>query len=87
MTKPTEIVFEGTAASGEEMNFKKLREEWSEYELEDGTVLRIRTEIVRVVRLKEKWTADGEPVYVVRSTNLLSPSVPPNLIKKPEKVQ
>ncbi len=87
MAKPTEIFFEGANASGEELEFKKRREEWSEYELEDGTILKVRTEVVRIVRLRDKWTPEGEPVYVVRSANLLSPSVPPNLIKKPEKVQ
>lgn len=87
MSKPTEIVFEGATVSGEELDYKTSKEEWSEYELEDGTVLRIRTAVARIVRLKDKWNKDGEPIYVVRSTNVLSPSVPPSLIRKPERIQ
>jgi len=44
------------------------KEAWSEYHLSDGTVLRIKPIMIGVSRASETQTADGEPVYNMKST-------------------
>lgn len=47
-------------------------ERFSEIRLDDGTTLRIKPAIVQVFRANDRWDGDGNPVYVVRSQNVLS---------------
>jgi hypothetical protein len=44
------------------------REMWSEYQLADGTVLRLKPIMIGVSRLAEGQSSDGEPVYQMKST-------------------
>ena len=44
------------------------KEAWSEYRLADGTVLRVKPIMIDVSRVSEAETADGDPVYNMRST-------------------
>lgn len=44
------------------------KEAWSEYWLADGTVLRVKPIMIDVSRVAEAQTADGDPVYNMRST-------------------
>lgn len=65
---------------GEEVDFEPLAERWNEYRLSDGTLLKMKLAITKIIRL-EKYNDVGEPIYLVSSNNLLSVSVPPNLMK------
>lgn len=38
-------------------------EPWTEYLLEDGTVIRLRSVLVSVVRAENAWNTNGEPIY------------------------
>lgn len=38
-------------------------EPWTEYLLEDGTVIRFRATMMSIVRVSNTWTPSGEPVY------------------------
>jgi len=44
------------------------KEAWSEYHLADGTVLRVKPIMIDVSRVSETQSADGDPVYTMRST-------------------
>jgi hypothetical protein len=44
------------------------KEAWSEYHLADGTVLRVKPIMIDVSRVSETQSADGHPVYNMRST-------------------
>ncbi len=72
------IQFQGEEVWGEEIEFELERENWNSYILEDGTKLKLKTVLARVFRL-EKYKEDGEPVYVINSTNLVAADVPDNL--------
>jgi len=43
---------------------KKIHEPWSEYELEDGTIIRIKQTLMDLACLDEEKTPNGEPVYM-----------------------
>ncbi len=51
-----------------EVEVVEAKEAWSEYRLADGTVLRIKPIMIAVSRVGDTRTADGEPVYNMKST-------------------
>ncbi len=61
---------DGSVVSGIKIGFKTLKEDWNEYELEDGTKLYIKLVLVDVVRLNE-ISPIGEPVYQILSQNIV----------------
>jgi len=56
----------------EDLNYKTIKEDWNEYELEDGSVLRVKTVVTKISKMLEddkkslRYTSEGEPVYNVR---------------------
>lgn len=59
-------------------------EKWNEYLLEDGTVLKMKLVLKKVFRVDSEFDEEGNPVYVMQSTNVTSISAPGDLKKKPE---
>ena len=43
-------------------------EVWSEYQLADGTVLRIKPIVIGITRVADAQTAGDEPIYNIKST-------------------
>ena len=56
-------------------------ERWNEYLLEDGTVLKMKIVLKKVYRVDNEYDAEGNPVYVMQSTNITSLTSPGNLKK------
>jgi len=79
----------GESLLGEDVGFSPIREDWSEYELADGSVLKIRIVAQKVSRAIDPETRetfhkeeDGEPLYNVRYQIVVSTSVPEDLLKQ-----
>ena len=68
---------------GEDVAFNTILESWNEYKLEDGTEVRLKVVVKRVVRTQRR-NANGEPIYVVQSQNVLDTRVSDDLIEEPE---
>ncbi|HEX3524887.1 MAG TPA: hypothetical protein VHT52_22715 [Stellaceae bacterium] len=51
-----------------EIEILEAKERWSEYRLADGTTLRLRPVMIAVFRDDGQYTADGDPVYNMKST-------------------
>jgi hypothetical protein len=51
-----------------EIEMLEAKEMWSEYRLADGTKLRIKPVMIAIFRADGQHTADGEPVYNMKST-------------------
>jgi hypothetical protein len=63
------IDFQGKKVEGETVNFKVISpEQWYEYQLQDGTILRVKTILATVIRLPE-FNPDGDPIYVINTQN------------------
>jgi hypothetical protein len=74
------VEFQGEKIEGEEVGWEVAHGEgWSEYKCDDGTVLKIKNIVGRVVRL-DKRKPDGEPIYVVNSQQLVIAHVQPHLM-------
>jgi hypothetical protein len=54
----------------EDMRYSIVSEEWNEYVLEDGTVVRIKSSVIEVLRTN-KFDRNGDPVYYVNTSQLL----------------
>ncbi len=54
-------------------------EYFNQYFLDDGTVLRMKLVATRVLRVEGRYDQDGNPVYFVQSTNVLSADAPSHL--------
>ena len=46
-------------------------ERFSDIRLEDGTLIRIKPVVVEAVRVEGKWDNEGNPLYVLRSANVM----------------
>lgn len=47
-------------------------EPWARAELDNGSVIRLKSVIVDVVRIPGKYDSEGMPVYVVKSAGVLA---------------
>jgi hypothetical protein len=59
----------------------EAKEPWAEYKLADGTELRVRFVLGAVYRARDRYTDDGDPVYITRSQNIIVAIVPEELKK------
>lgn len=71
MGRRTQIRVEGNLLDVMEQDFEIAREEWNEYKLLDGGVIRVKTTVQRIFRVlddqgKPKNTATGDPEVIVR---------------------
>jgi len=66
----------------EDLDFEELKEDWNEYKLSDGTILKVKL-ILRGVKRLKRWNPDGSPIYVISSQNIVrAVNVPDNLKMK-----
>lgn len=70
---------DGRTVDATELSFRTSGENWNEYLLDDGTVVRIKLVVTEVVRLDGEYDLDGNPAYIVKSTNVAAISAPDEL--------
>jgi hypothetical protein len=56
---------------GEELDFEPLKETWNEYRCEDGSFVKLKIVVSKIVKL-QKRNPQGEPIFQVASANVLS---------------
>ena len=74
---------DGREIEAMDVDFETVKEDWNEYKLEDGTILKFKTIVSSIVRTEEYDPMTGDPVYQVRSTNVLRVKVPEELKRLP----
>jgi hypothetical protein len=63
-----------------EVSVSESTEKWSEITLEDGSVLRVKPNIVGAIRIPGQYDADGNPVYALKANQTaIVTSSPPHL--------
>lgn len=65
---------DGVTRKIEELDFEIVQERWNEYQLADGTYLKVKAVVQKVFWALDAggnrmYTNDGDPFLVVRSTN------------------
>jgi hypothetical protein len=66
---------------GEEVDFEPERERFNVYLLEDGTKIKLKTVVTSVARL-DTFDKDGDPIYLLQSSNVMVTDSPPQLKKE-----
>jgi hypothetical protein len=68
---------------GEVVPFRGDVEHWNEYLLDDGTVVRMKAVAMEMVRVDGQYDAEGNPLYIINSTNVTHVSAPDELRRRP----
>lgn len=76
------VSWQGQEVDAIEVHYKSIREDWNEYDLDDGSTIRIKLLVSDVVRLTDKFDQDGNPIYVVKSGNVIFIKAPDHLKRK-----
>ena len=76
------VNYKGREFDGIDVSFKVDRGEWNEYQLADGTELRMRLIVTDIVMVSGEYDQDGNPVYVAKSQNIMVAKCPDHL-KRP----
>lgn len=58
---------------------KKTSEPWTEYELEDGSVLKLRSVLLDCTRVENEYDPEGNPIYLLRVNGVLNVIAPQSL--------
>jgi hypothetical protein len=73
----------GQSGEGIEVQVEESSERWSEFTLQDGTVVRAKVTITSAVRVDGQFDALGNPVYVTNLSPIIAiVSVPEEYRKK-----
>ena len=87
MAKPTKAIHEGKQVDAEEMDFKIVTPTEVGLQVEDGTYLKIHIVPSKVVKVKDIYNAEGEPIYQMKWGTAISASVPVELMKAPDEAK
>ena len=76
---------DGRTVNGVEVAVKESTERWSEFELEDGTKLRVKITLVGAHRATEDYDPMGLPWYAMNAVPVFSPMEVPEHLKQKKK--
>ena len=71
-TRKTRSPTTGKTVEAEVIEIKNISDSAIRIELADGTLLRLKIDIIEVVRFNDEWDPEGNPRYSVKSGNLMS---------------
>ena len=71
MTRQVKLRLQGEEVAAMEMKFETVREEWNEYKCADNSTVRMKTVVAKIYRTDQKNAETGDPIYVVRSSNIV----------------
>ncbi len=70
---------DGREVDAIELGFQASGEHWSEYLVDDGTVIRLKPVAVQVSRVEGEYDPQGNPVYLIQTQNVMVVSAPDKL--------
>jgi hypothetical protein len=76
------INFQGQMVDADEIGFKSLEESWNDYFLEDGSRVKVKLVTTAIYKIKGAFDQEGNPLYAVKSANIMAVTAPENLRKK-----
>jgi len=82
LVNKTKINFNGEEVEALPIDINQTNEYWNQYLLDDGTVIKMKLVATKVLRVDNKYDQEGNPLYIIQSTNITSVNAPVNLKKK-----
>ncbi len=77
--RKVKISYQGRTVEATPIDFQAQGEHWNQYLLTDGSVIKMKLVLTEIVRVDGEYDAEGNPIYIVKSTNILSVSAPEDL--------
>ena len=77
------ISFGGREVDATEVDFQTRKEDWNEYQLMDGSIIKMKMVVGEVLRIEDMYDNEGNPVYQVKSNNVMMVRSSNALKKKP----
>jgi hypothetical protein len=81
MQDKKKVPFGGGMVDAVSIPYHTTVENWNEYFLDDGTVIRVKTITSEILRVEDQWDEEDNPVYVVKSANFMHVNAPEKLRK------
>jgi len=75
--------FQGREVDATDVEFQTRKEDWNEYQLMDGTIIKMKLVVSQIFRIDGTYDNEGNPAYQIKSTNVAAVSSPDALRKKP----
>ena len=72
MSNKIKVNKDGKLVSGEELEFKPIKEDWNTYEASDGTIVKIKVVVAKIIKTEDRNPLTGDPGYTVVSQNVVS---------------
>jgi len=72
----------GPLVDAELIDVQQASEQWSQYLLADGTVVKLKVIVTEVWKVVGAFDNDGNPQYVIRSGNIVTINAPDELRKQ-----
>ena len=66
----------------ERIEIEDAQEQWNQYRLADGSLLRVKQVATEVWRIVGEYDAEGNPLYVIRTAGVLTAAAPDELKKR-----
>ena len=73
---------QGNLVEGVVVSIAESTERFCEVKLEDGTTLKAKLSPLEAVRVTGQWDSDGNPVYVLKSQNVVRVIESPNELRR-----
>jgi hypothetical protein len=67
------VPYQGRQVERQPVDFLARKEDFNEYQLADGKILRIKMVVTRIIRLQGETAPDGNPIYLIQSQNVVAP--------------
>jgi len=77
------VPYKGREVEAVEVDFQTRKEDWNEYQLMDGSSVKMKMVVSEFFKVPDEYDPEGNPVYVVRSQNVLRTRSPDSLKKNP----
>lgn len=85
--KKTIRIPSGEEVVGSLVDIVESIERFNEVRLGDGTVLKVKIVTTEVTRIDDRWDDEGNPMYAIKSHNVVVVSEAPETVKRKVQVQ
>ena len=82
MAEKIKINYAGEEVEAVAIDINQSSEYWNQYLLDDGSVVKMKLVATKILRVEAKFDDDHNPIYLVKSTNIMSVNSPQNLKRK-----
>lgn len=76
------VPFQGKEVDATPVTPTQSNEHWNNYLLEDGSVIRMKLVVTEFLKIDGQYDQEGNPVYAIKSTNVVAVETPEDQRKR-----